>query len=349
MSAAASSHQQSFVIVLRTLILGAAGGWLFSVLGMPLPWLTGPIAVTATLAIAGIAVEIPSWFRPVIFVMLGLTIGSRVNEQLMADLASWPLSLALLVLYVPAAIATMYAYFRLVARVEPNTALVSSTPGSLSYVLAYAADSGADTRKVVRGEAVYQGDWLETDPKSRAKILLNDDTELVVGPASRLHLDEFVYNAGSDKGKVLIEMGVGLLRFTSGKLEPESYEVKTPVASIGVRGTIFDTLVAAVTFATTVIVREGTVFIKSFGGQASLSKKDHASTVDDSTDAPDEQRRATDDEEDLSDPLKKPFQNEIDRAGKRPTLPSNVPKPRIDPNHSRPSGNRPNYPRGPRY
>jgi len=145
------------MIVLRSLALGAAGGWLFSVLGMPLPWLTGPIAVAATLAIAGVDVEIPGWFRPVIFVMLGLTIGSRVNEQLMADLASWPLSLALLALYVPAAILTMYAYFRLVTGVDPNTALVSSTPGSFSYVLAYAADSGADMRKVVITQSVRLG------------------------------------------------------------------------------------------------------------------------------------------------------------------------------------------------
>jgi membrane AbrB-like protein len=143
--------------VLRTLAVGAAGGWLFSAMGMPLPWLTGPIAVTATLAIAGASVEIPSWFRPVIFIMLGLTIGSRVNGQLVSDLARWPLSLALLVLYVPAAIAIMYAYFRLVARVEPNTALVSSTPGSLGYVLAYAADSGADMRKVVITQSVRLG------------------------------------------------------------------------------------------------------------------------------------------------------------------------------------------------
>jgi membrane AbrB-like protein len=142
---------------LRPLAVGAAGGWLFSVMGMPLPWLTGPIAVTATLAIAGASVEIPGWFRPVIFIMLGLTIGSRVNGQLMSDLARWPLSLALLALYVPAAIATMYAYFRLVARVEPNTALVSSTPGSLGYVLAYAADSGADMRKVVITQSVRLG------------------------------------------------------------------------------------------------------------------------------------------------------------------------------------------------
>lgn len=145
------------IIALHTLALGATGGWLFSIVGLPLPWLTGPIAVTAALAIAGVSVDIPGWFRPVIFIMLGLTIGSQVDQQMAADLARWPLSLGLLVLYVPAAIATMYAYFRLVARADPNTALVSSSPGSLSYVLAYAADSGADMRKVVVTQSVRLG------------------------------------------------------------------------------------------------------------------------------------------------------------------------------------------------
>lgn len=157
MSGTGSERAVSPLVVLRTLALGAAGGWLFSRIGLPLPWLTGPIAMTAVLAIAGVRVSIPAWVRPVIFLMLGVTIGSRVNEQMVADLARWPASLALLVLYMPVAIAAMYAYFRLVARAEPNTALVSSTPGSLAYVLAYAAESGADMRKVIVTQSVRLG------------------------------------------------------------------------------------------------------------------------------------------------------------------------------------------------
>jgi membrane AbrB-like protein len=145
------------MIAARTLVLGAAGGWLFSIIGLPLPWLTGPIAVTAVLAVTGVSMDIPDWFRPVIFTMLGIIIGSRVDQQMLADLARWPLSLGLLALYVPAAIVTMFVYFRLVARADPNTALVSSSPGSLAYVLAYAADSGADMRKVVVTQSVRLG------------------------------------------------------------------------------------------------------------------------------------------------------------------------------------------------
>jgi len=212
------------------------------------------------------------------------------------------------------------------------------------------ATLGADTRRVERGEAVYQNDWIETAQDARAKILLADETELVVGPGSRLHIDEFVYDAGSPRGKVLLEVGVGLLRFTSGKLEPESYEVNTPVASIGVRGTIFDVIVAAVTYATTVILRDGKIVIRTFGGPEIVDREDHASTAERSADPPEPQREVTDEEEKLADPLKRPFQDEIDRATRKPTVPANVPKPRVDPSQNRPSpSNRPSYPRGPRY
>lgn len=156
-SALTEAAQLFRLSVFRTLLLGAAGGFLFSGVGLPLPWLTGPIVVTAVQAIAGVRVDIPSWFRPVIFVMLGITIGARINQQMVDELARWPASLAILCVYVPVAITVMYAYFRIVARSDPNTALLGSTPGSLSYVLAYAADSGADIRKVVVTQSVRLG------------------------------------------------------------------------------------------------------------------------------------------------------------------------------------------------
>ncbi|NNL67648.1 MAG: hypothetical protein HKP30_15465 [Myxococcales bacterium] len=189
------------------------------------------------------------------------------------------------------------------------------------------ATLGADSRRVERGEAVYRGDWIETEKKSRAKIVLHDETELVVGPGSRVHLDEFVYQPGQGSGKVLLEMGVGLLRFTSGVLEPESYEVKTPVASIGVRGTIFDVIVSAIDFATTVILREGRISVRSLVKAVNVDAEDHASEVEGAGEDPTQPREATEDEEDTTDPLKRPFKSERPTAKTRPTLPGNVTKP----------------------
>ncbi len=190
------------------------------------------------------------------------------------------------------------------------------------------ATLGADSRRVGRGDAVYRGDWIETEKKARAKIELHDETELVVGPSSRIHIDDFVYEPSSGSGKVLVEMGVGLMRFTTGVLEPESYEVKTPVASIGVRGTIFDVLVAAVDFATTVILREGKIVVRGVRGMAVIDQKDDASSVESLGDEPSEPREATKDEEDQTDPLDRPFRSEIETGQRKPTLPGNVTKPR---------------------
>jgi len=253
-----------------------------------------------------------------------------------------PLLLALVLLPLLAVPAPADADDPAQAGAEP-VGKVLATEGRVSATL------GADTRTVERGEAVYQGDWLETDARSRAKILLDDETELVVGPASRLHIDEFVYAANDDQGKVLIELGVGLLRFTTGVLEPDSYEVKTPVASIGVRGTIFDVLVAAVSYVTTVILRDGSIVITTLGGPQVVDQAGNASVATRSSTPPEPQRKATAGEEKQSDPLKHPFKDELPRLGKRPTLPRNVGKPVVNPGQNRPSVNRPKFQGGPRY
>ena len=63
-----------------------------------------------------------------------------------------------------------------------------------------------------------------------------------MGPRSEIRLDRFVYDPSRSVGDVAVSLTSGALRFISGQQDPSSYQVRTPVATIGVRGTIVDFL-----------------------------------------------------------------------------------------------------------
>ena len=93
---------------------------------------------------------------------------------------------------------------------------------------------------VKAGSPVFENDKILTAGKSRAQILLLDQTAVNVGQKAELTLDEFVY--GGDDDKVALKVTKGTFRFISGKVAsktPEKVNVETPVAVIGVRGTEF--------------------------------------------------------------------------------------------------------------
>src|SRR5206468_1106817 len=56
-------------------------------------------------------------------------------------------------------------------------------------------------------------------------------------------LDRFVYDPASGAGAVVVKAGLGIFRFITGTQRSQNYLIQTPIASIGVRGTIFDLLV----------------------------------------------------------------------------------------------------------
>ena len=55
-------------------------------------------------------------------------------------------------------------------------------------------------------------------------------------------LDRYVYDPNQSTGDVAVSFTTGAMRFITGAQAPQSYQVRTPVASIGVRGTIVDLL-----------------------------------------------------------------------------------------------------------
>ncbi|MEK7389096.1 MAG: FecR family protein [Elusimicrobiota bacterium] len=96
-------------------------------------------------------------------------------------------------------------------------------------------------RVVETGKPVYTRDHVVTGSEGRLQILLNDETSFSLGPNSDMILDEFVYDPASGAGKISASVAKGAFRFVTGKVarrDPDSMKVETPVATIGIRGTM---------------------------------------------------------------------------------------------------------------
>jgi len=104
-----------------------------------------------------------------------------------------------------------------------------------------AALSGQERRLAV-GNPVFQNDRVRTGVDSVAQLLFADQTTLSVGPRSEITLDRYVFDPNRSAGDVAVSLTSGALRFITGQQDPRSYQIRTPVATIGVRGTIVDFL-----------------------------------------------------------------------------------------------------------
>jgi hypothetical protein len=79
-------------------------------------------------------------------------------------------------------------------------------------------------------------------------------------PSSQVRLDRFVYDGpGSTAKKVLFEATKGTFRFFSGNSPHDAYQVTTPQATIGVRGTVYDVEIGP--GRTRVVLQRGAVHV----------------------------------------------------------------------------------------
>ena len=83
---------------------------------------------------------------------------------------------------------------------------------------------------------MFRNEVVRTGAESTAKLVFLDSTNLAIGPTSRVTLDEFVYSGAFNAQKATVNLAKGVFRFTTGSM----YEIQTPTASIGVRGTVLD-------------------------------------------------------------------------------------------------------------
>ena len=103
---------------------------------------------------------------------------------------------------------------------------------------------GGAAAPLAKGDDVFQNQVIATDDSGVGQIEFLDKTKLAIGPGSTMTLDTFVYNPNKTASKVVIELGKGSFRFITGKSPSTVYEISTPTATLGLRGTAFDVAIA---------------------------------------------------------------------------------------------------------
>lgn len=89
---------------------------------------------------------------------------------------------------------------------------------------------------------VFQKDKFFTKADSNLRISLNDGSVLSLGPNAELSMESFEFNPQEKKRKATLGVTIGKLRTVVNELhdfKEKDFNVKTPTAIVGVRGTVF--------------------------------------------------------------------------------------------------------------
>lgn len=121
---------------------------------------------------------------------------------------------------------------------------VNAAVGSITEQTGAAAQIERSKTKLTanKGTGVEMNDALVT-AKTKLGITFQDDTRVQINEQSRLVIDDFVYDPkNKDAGKLGMKVAIGTVRYASGQIaknDPQKVAIKTPTATIAVRGTDF--------------------------------------------------------------------------------------------------------------
>ena len=131
---------------LLTLALALAGALIFRALGVPLPFLFGPLAFCLIAALLGVPLRDAGTVGTATRTILGVAVGATLTPALLATLPSIGLSLALIPLYIALIGAVGMVYFRRLCGYDPATAWYSAMPGGLQDMVVFGTEAGGNPR-----------------------------------------------------------------------------------------------------------------------------------------------------------------------------------------------------------
>ncbi len=112
---------------------------------------------------------------------------------------------------------------------------VTEQTGPMEIVRAKKSVSSAVNTSVEMNDTVVTA-------RSRAELTFEDNTTVKISEQSKLLIDDFVYDANRGTGRLALKVALGTAKYASGQIaknNPQQVAVKTPTATIAVRGTDF--------------------------------------------------------------------------------------------------------------
>jgi hypothetical protein len=124
---------------------------------------------------------------------------------------------------------------------------------------------GSASSQINVGDGVLRDETVRTGLDSATRLVMADSTNLSLGPGATIKLDRTVFNDEHTYRDIAIRLTTGAFRFVTGHSAKTAYKITTPLATIGVRGTILDIL--SQRGKTTVVLQEGASRVCATGGQ----------------------------------------------------------------------------------
>ena len=159
---------------------------------------------------------------------------------------------------------------------------------------------GAKATPASKGSNIEKNDTVSTNSQGRFKITFVDATTVNITQNSKLVIDDFVYDGNNkSKGKIGLKLALGTAKYTSGAIakgNARGVGIRTPTATIAVRGTDFVMSVDEAGRSTIVLVPEcyndtditkinfdcpaGAIDVMTAAGVVTLSKPFQATLVE---------------------------------------------------------------------
>ena len=102
--------------------------------------------------------------------------------------------------------------------------------------------AGSATSQINVGDGMLRDEVVRTGADSAARFVMADSTNLSLGANASIRLDRTVFNDEHSYRDIAIRLTTGAFRFVTGHSDKAAYKITTPLATIGIRGTVLDIL-----------------------------------------------------------------------------------------------------------